>query len=274
MRSPDEELRSFGLSGYEARAYTASLGLDAAEASDIAKRANVPTGRIYDILNSLVEKRLLIVQGGRPKRYVAAPPSEALAHLLSLRRREFDEEYEGLTRAATELERRMLPKKREASSPFYRVMIGEQESRAFLAEKAHEARREIVLTLQFERYMPIDESVFSAYADAVARGVSVRALVRDEDIPRLLDSPYNDLIARTILPALGEGIDVRIVDRDQTPFAVVDQEKALVAVKNPLDSHAYFALVYVWDPAFARELSARFETLWAQGSLDMASIIG
>jgi sugar-specific transcriptional regulator TrmB len=272
VRDPAEELRSFGLSGYEAAAYLAVVEGGPA-ASEIAKRANVPTGRIYDTLNGLVEKRLLAVEEGRPKKYRAAPPADALAHLLTLRRRDFEERYESLTRAASELERRMMPRRKDGGSPFYRALIGEEASRAFLAEKAREARQEILLTLQFERHMPIDAQVFEAYAEAARRGVRVRALVPDGDIPKLLESPYNELIAETILPHLGSGVDVRVVEGEPSPFAVVDREKALIAVKNPLDVHAYFALIYVWDAAFARELADRFEKLWGQGNFDMAELV-
>jgi sugar-specific transcriptional regulator TrmB len=274
VRDPVEELRAFGLSTYEANAYVAALTLGAAEASAIAQEGNVPTGRIYDVLNGLVEKRILLAEDGRPKKYRAVPPSEALSQLLAARKRDFDERYQGLTRVATDLERRMSPRKRDEGSIFYRVLMGEEASRSFLAEKALEARKEIQLTLQFTRPMEVDEKVFAAYAAAAEQGVRVRAIVPDMDIPRLLESPYNELIARQIVPHLGRGIDVRVVDGAPHPFAIVDREKALVAVKNPLDAESYFALVYVWDPAFARELAGRFELLWSQGGVDVGDIAG
>lgn len=275
LRDVVEALKSFGLSGYEAGAYAAVLDLGACEANAVAQKADVPTGRIYDVLNGLVERRLLVVEGARPKRYRAVAPSAALAQLLAVRRREFDEQYASLTKRANELERRLEPRKRDAAAgTFYHVAVGETEARRFMAEKAREARKELLLTLRLERHMEVDEEVFAAYAEAAGRGVKIRALVPDADIPRILDSEYNDLIARTILPLLGETVDVRVVEGEQVPFAVVDREKAFVGVKNPLDPHAYFALVFVWDPAFAKDLADRFEKLWSTAGMDVADLAG
>lgn len=275
MQDGTDDLKSFGLSGYEAAAYAAVLQTGPCEASAVAQRADVPTGRIYDVLNGLVEKRLLVVDSMRPKRYRAAPPAAALASLLHSQRREFEERYESLTKLASDLERRLAPRKRDApTGAFYHVAVGETAARVHLAEKAREAKREILLTLQFERPLPVDEEVFGAYVEAADRGVSIRALVPDADIPKLLDSEYNELIARTILPKLGAGIDVRVLEGEATPFAVIDREKALIAVKNPLDPHAYFASVYLWDPAFAKDLAERFETLWREGAMDVGQMLG
>lgn len=264
-----DELKSFGLSTYEAASYYALLLAGPSEAGAIASKANVPSGRVYDVLNALVEKSLAQVQDGRPKLYRALTPRVALANLLSLKKRESDERYESLTRLASDIEKRLAPRVKDKTSGFYAVSIGESDGRVFLTEKVKEARTEILVNLEFKRYDPADVALFTAFEDAVKRGVRVRVLVRDEEIPYIVESPYNQLIADTMIPHLGTALDVRIIKGEQVPFGVIDQEKALVAVKNPLDPAAYFALVFVWDPAFGRDLHGKFEELWRGAEADL-----
>jgi len=269
-----EELKGFGLSTYEANAYAVLLRLSIADASTVAHKAEIPFGRVYDVLNGLVERGLLTMQDGRPKQYRAVQPRVAMSILLGQRKRDLDERYAELTRLASDLEKRLSPKVKKDPSSFYSASVGEAESRAFLVEKLAEATTSMDVNLEVQRYEPRDEELFHALVGAVDRGVRTRILVREADIPNILDSPVNELIARSMLPHLGKTLFVRVMEGEQVPFAVVDGEKALIGVKNPVDPKAYFATVFIWDPKFAAELSGRFEMLWNGAELDVASLVG
>lgn len=268
-----DELKGFGLSTYEANAYAALLRLGVADASTLAQKAEIPFGRVYDVLNGLAERGLLTLQDGRPKQYRAVAPRVALSLLLAQRKRELDERYSELTKLASDLEKRLSPKVKKDPSSFYSASVGEEESRAFLIEKLAEATTSMDVSLEIQRYQTQDEELFRALVGAVDRGVRTRILVRDVDIPNILESPVNDQIARSMLPHLGKNLFVKVTEGEQVPFAVVDGEKALIGVKNPVDPKAYFATVFIWDPKFATELGERFETLWKAAELDIAALI-
>lgn len=269
-----EELKGLGLSTYEAGAYSSLLRLGGADASTIAHKAGIPFGRVYDVLNGLVERGLLTMQDGRPKQYKAVQPRVAMSLLLAQRKRDLDERYAELTRLASDLEKRLSPKVKKDPSSFYSASVGEEESRAFLVEKLAEASASMDVNLEIQRYQPQDEDLFNALVAAVDRGVRTRILVREADIGNILESPVNERVARSMLPHLGKSLFVRVTEGEQVPFAVVDGEKALVGVKNPVDPKAYFATVFIWDPKFAGELSERFEALWKGAALDVAELIG
>jgi sugar-specific transcriptional regulator TrmB len=269
-----EELKGLGLSTYEASAYGTLLRLGIADASLVSQKASIPFGRVYDVLNTLVERGLLTLHEGRPKQYRAVQPRVAMSLLLAHRKRELDDHYAELTRLASDLEKRISPKVKKDPSSFYSAAVGEDESRAFLVEKLAEAAQSMDVSLEVQRYTPRDDDLFSALLAAVERGVRTRILLRDADIPRILDSPLNEMLARTMLPHLGKTLHVRIVEGEQVPFAVVDGEKAIVGMKNPADPAVYFAAVYIWDPKFASELSERFESLWQRADLDVGQLVG
>lgn len=152
--------------------------------------------------------------------------------------------------------------------------MGEEDSRAFLIEKLAEASRSMDVNLEVPEYKSQDKDLFDALVAAVERGVTTRILVRESDIPVILDSPLNEVIARTMLPHLGKRLHVRVVAGEPGPFAIVDREKAIVGVKNPVNPRSYFATVYLWDPKFAAELADRYEELWQGAELDVGELVG
>lgn len=71
-----KRLMGFGLTEYEARAYSGLLELEVATAGKLAELARVPRTKIYGALEGLAEKRLVTLVPERPMRYVAQPFAE------------------------------------------------------------------------------------------------------------------------------------------------------------------------------------------------------
>ncbi len=76
-----ERLKKLGLNNYESRAYLVLLKLGNAVADEIAIKAKIPMGRIYDVLSSLEEAHLVLTQTTRPKRYTPVGPATSLKRL-------------------------------------------------------------------------------------------------------------------------------------------------------------------------------------------------
>jgi len=76
-------LRKLGLTDYEARAYVNLLSLGWASALKICRTSGIPYSRVYGVLSRLRERGWIEVQGGRPARYTARPPAEALKIFLA-----------------------------------------------------------------------------------------------------------------------------------------------------------------------------------------------
>ncbi len=74
-------LERLGLSEYESKAYVALLRKDGATASEIANESKVPRTRIYDVLNSLIEKEFIDPEKSRPIKFYARPVEETILRL-------------------------------------------------------------------------------------------------------------------------------------------------------------------------------------------------
>ncbi|MEM5802194.1 MAG: helix-turn-helix domain-containing protein [Candidatus Aenigmatarchaeota archaeon] len=73
-----DALKSIGLNLYERNLWVALLARGTSTAGELATLANVPRSRAYDVLQSLAEKGFVIIQTGKPIKFVAVSPEEAL----------------------------------------------------------------------------------------------------------------------------------------------------------------------------------------------------
>lgn len=73
-----DALKGIGLNLYERKLWAALLAKGTATAGELSGIANVPRSRTYDVLQTLADRGFVIVQTGKPLRYVAVPPLESL----------------------------------------------------------------------------------------------------------------------------------------------------------------------------------------------------
>lgn len=271
---PLDGLKALGLTQYEASVYTYLLGHGAVEARAISRGADVPSGRVYDALHSLADMGAVEVVPGRPKRFKALAPQVALGELLSRRRVEMDQQFDEMAREAARLETVLAPKAREQPRPVLNVSIGEEKGHAFLATQVARARERIDASLRMDvKLEPKDVEVFRSLAQAVERGVKVRAVLPDTDLARALESPLVGEVLELLGPHLGEGLGVRLSPQAVVPFTVLDGEGVALGVKNPLDPGRYFAFLFVHDPPFARNLGQKFDELWESAERDVLDVL-
>ncbi|PNV77413.1 MAG: hypothetical protein C0200_06290 [Thermoproteota archaeon] len=78
-------MRALGLSSYEAKAYTALLLHGPLTSTELASHGGIPQPRVYDIIRGLVEKGLVQISHGRPKKFSAISPEVALKNYVMRR---------------------------------------------------------------------------------------------------------------------------------------------------------------------------------------------
>ena len=80
-----KSLEGIGFSKRETSVYLALLELGKATVSQIARKANINRTTGYDILDNLVNKRLVSVSGKEPKQEYVAESPEGIIELLEER---------------------------------------------------------------------------------------------------------------------------------------------------------------------------------------------
>ena len=273
-------LTALGLSTYEADAYMALISKGMSNADEISKRAKIPYGRIYSVLNSLVGRDLVNVQNSRPKVFSPIEPKLALKRLLEAQKSFFDNEYSQLIHLAKEVEGSLndiVPKKQD-SSMFWTVAVEKGDVEQLNSQHFDEAQKEIAVfignaELHYEEGKNKFLVLYEKLEEAAKRNVRIRILFgfRDlQSLPALLED------------ASGRGVEIlphnldwfRFVESTAAPFEIFDGERVFVKVGNPVNQFEFIAAIAVWDPKLAHELTSKFTQLWKKGkklNLDLVS---
>src|SRR3989337_2263830 len=76
--------RYFSLNLYEVKIWTALLSRGVSTAGELSDIANVPRSRSYDVLESLEKKGFVVMKIGKPIKYIAVAPTEAVERIKRL----------------------------------------------------------------------------------------------------------------------------------------------------------------------------------------------
>lgn len=73
-----DSLKTIGLNKYERNLWTALISRGSSTAGELSDISNVPRSRCYDVLESLATRGFVVVQPGKPMKYIAINPKESL----------------------------------------------------------------------------------------------------------------------------------------------------------------------------------------------------
>ncbi len=263
-----EKLKKLGLTGYEAQAYLTLLKLGDAEADEIAINAKIPMGRIYNVLSSLEETRLVRAQDTRPRRYACVEPEAALERLSRNKLEELKQISSEIEALADDLKSELSGvEARKTEKSFWTVAIGDkshelvrecisgstEELLVFMASRMTSER--LKKDLLNEEHLELIDTL----KDALKRGVEIKAILsKDVDFSLLESSPA----IKKLLENMGDRFNCRLAEIPATPFDIIDGENVLLQMLNPINPEELFAVVNIRDVKLAEELRKKFYELW------------
>src|SRR6201999_1448209 len=95
-----QRLQAMGLNAYEARSYLVLVGHPRFKALELAARAHVPRQKIYEVLDSLVEKGFAQVVQEKTKLFSAVEPALAIPSYIVRRRQTLEHQLAEQSQAA------------------------------------------------------------------------------------------------------------------------------------------------------------------------------
>lgn len=260
------QLQQVGLNAYEARSYLVLMGHLRFKALELAARAQVPRQKIYEVLDSLVEKGFAQVVQEKTKLFSAVDPALAVPGFLARRSRALQNELTEQSRLATSL----IEDLQEA----YKGGQGGRGTLDFLnlvsdpTQTAIHYRRMLKnVTSDYAEFLrppfaadPFDENLIK---NAAIRGVHCRLLIEAGLIDqehRLRLSRYQDF-----------GIEVRFLDNLPLKLALFDVNAGLVALLDPVLTKPSWTSVIFEHKGFAEAMSGLFESYWRRAQQRIAS---
>jgi len=226
-------LRSIGLNQYEAQAYASLLLFGEATAGELSNRAEVPRPRVYDIINRLEKKGFVVVEPGRPVKYRAVPPKQAIQSYLQLKEEEFKKEYERIKNIAEQLEREHGPKIRKESEGGVWVLNTDNVLRTSIQNLISGAQESVIVTMTPEFFGEYGNTILPALQQAAAKGVNVTVIT-----PKGMKGTF----------AVSGDAEVVESNVELPPSILVDDKKVVLAI--PDESKA----MLVDHPEFAKTL--------------------
>ncbi len=255
------KLQQVGLNAYESRSYLVLLGHPRFKALELAARAHVPRQKVYEVLDSLVEKGFAQVVQEKTKLFSAIDPSLALPSYLSRRTRVLQHELNEQTRLASGL----IEDLRSAYAP----ALGENGTLDFLnvindeTQTALHYRR--MLNRAAARYDefsrppfavdPLDERLVH---EAAGKGIACRLLMEN--------ATANQQSGVHVDGYRAAGVQIRFLDRLPMKLALFDSQCGLVALLDPVITRQSWTTVVFEHAGFAEAMAAFFESYWVRAA--------
>lgn len=257
-------LQDIGLTAYEAAAYLSLLKFGVSEANLICRDAEVPYGKIYTVLESLVGKGFVEVQASRPKKFRAVDPEMALDFLFERRKSEFEKEITVLKGFVEEAKQvlKTVPTQKRKDEVFWTTAVTESEIRKFAISTYGEIKKSVLVIPPFFG-MPIVPSLLPEILKAIDRGVKIRLLGSHRFTA--LSSMFS-LLGDENFDKFKKGMEIRLAQRSfNSCFGIFDDSVVVLFQLHPQDNDRVLSVVKIRDPGLAKNLSTEFELIWNGG---------
>jgi HTH-type transcriptional regulator, sugar sensing transcriptional regulator len=253
------KLQQVGLNAYEARSYMVLLGHPRFKALELAARAHVPRQKIYEVLDSLVEKGFAQVVQERTKLFSGIDPSLAIPSYLGRRSKMLQTELTEQSRLASGLIEDLRISFLEGQDgrgtlDFLSLVNDPMQTAVHYRRMLAAAGREYV---EFSRppfaVDPLDEQMVK---DAATRGVACRLLIEA--------GPIDEDHRSRLIEYRGVGIEIRFAERLPMKLALFDSKCGLVALLDPVLTRPAWTAVIFEHGGFAEAMAGLFETYWCR----------
>lgn len=245
-----------GLTQYEARAYAALIRRDGSTPAEVARVAGVPRPRIYDVMDSLVAKGLVVVRPGRAAKFAAVRPAEATGLLVDAHRARLaalEAEAGAVTAALT-------PAFVEGSAyedplDYIEVIRSPEAVAKRFAELLDSVEREV---------LSFTKSPFAVQIDENDAGLDVTRTRRVRTVYELsvLQDPATVSAIRRFVDA---GEQARFVAELPMKLQIIDERLVMLAMADPVAGQGGLTTVVIENAQLAGCLRLAFEQVWASG---------
>lgn len=263
------KLQQVGLNAYEARSYIVLMGHARFKALELAGRAHVPRQKIYEVLDSLVEKGFAQVVQDKTKLFSAVDPSLAIPGFVARRGKalQFEQlEQERLACLLIQDLREIFQEGqgREDALEFLSLVNDSAQAAVHYRRMLEAASREYA---EFCRYpFEADPLNDQHLKDAAGRGVNCRLLVEA--------APPDEAYAERLEDYRKHGVMVRFCDRLPLKLALIDDRRGLLTLLDPVKATPLWRSVVFEHGGFAEAMSKLFESYWCQSRAEAGGAEG
>lgn len=254
---PVNDLVALGLARYEARVYLALVRRESYTAAEVAREADVPRQRVYDVLDALVRRRLATAHPGRVATFSAVAPELAVARLMALQR----EALERLDRVSSELTAALVPiwtdgRTQTDRLDYIEVLRDPKSIAEAFADIQNQATRELLTFCKPPFVAPMLNAPGLKVVRRLRRsGGAVRAIYTQ-------DALADDEVLENVRRFGAAGEESRFTAHLPLKLVVADASLVLCDMPDPVAGTGATTALYIEHPALAACLRLAFMTVW------------
>jgi len=250
-------LQQMGLNAYEARSYLVLIGHPRFKALELAARAHVPRQKIYEVLDSLVEKGFAQVVQEKTKLFSAVEPGLALPAYLERQREHLELQFADQKRHAHSLVHELKQAYTEGQGgrgtlDYLRIVSDSSQIANHYRSMLGGVLKEY---LEFSRAPyavdPLDEQMVQ---QARGRGVCCRILLEDGALDEAHQNRLRDYAV--------SGIEIRRAPSLPMKLALFDGTQGLIALLDPVITRPSWTAVVFDHEGFGEAMRGLFESYW------------
>jgi hypothetical protein len=254
-------LQQLGLNAYEARSYLVLLGHPRFKALELAARAHVPRQKIYEVLDSLLEKGFAQVVQEKTKLFSAVEPALAIPSFLARKRQLMEHALVDQSRVGSALVDDLKDVYSEGQGgrgtlDYLRIVTDPAQTAAEYRSMLSAVQTEY---LEFSRppyaVDPLGEQLVK---QARLRGVCCRLLLESA----ALDEPHLQRLEEYV----SAGVEVRQVESLPMKLAVFDGRQGLIALLDPVITRPAWTAVVFDHEGMGQAMKGLFEDHWRRGA--------
>ncbi|MGW2488164.1 TrmB family transcriptional regulator [Streptomyces sp. NPDC001606] len=255
------DLMSLGLPRYEARVYLTLIRRGTYTAAEVAREADVPRQRVYDVLDALVRRQLATAHPGRVATYSAVTPELALSRLMTVQR-ESVERLERVSQGLAGLLQPLWSQGRAHTDPldYIEILRDPKAIAERFADIQRQARHELLTFCKPPFVAPAENTEGIAVVRRLHRaGGTVRAIYLDE---ALTDPGTREHVSR--FAAAGE--EARFAPDLPLKLVIADASLVLCDMPDPVAGAGTTTTLFIEHPALATCLRLAFHTVWQEAT--------
>ncbi len=250
-----DDLLEIGLTEYEAKVYSAMIHQDLLTATDITKFGGVPRGRVYDIINQLIDKGFCLTVPGVVKKFRAVEPEAAIANLI--------EQHQSKQQRMVDIAKKLQDKyntKKENTTPFdfIQVLTSKQSQVKKFRELVEDAT-DFIMAFTKKPYAinpDIDDikKVSAPFKKIIDSGVQVKTIYEADDSTE----HFADWVS--YFQSIGE--QIRIAESLPVKMLISDNKTVMISLTNQATASFSVSSMVVDHTDLTAALIKLFEFYW------------
>jgi hypothetical protein len=249
-------LVELGLSRYEAKAYLTLIQRESYVASELAVATGIPRPRIYDVLNSLISRGVVLDLPGPVTRYVGRDPLAAVDRLLAVQRQALSGlEAQSAALATGMRDGSLIGRGDTAPLGCVEVLRDSVLLGAQFVELLRSAQSQLLTFSRPPYALPNNQVGLAATQRITHAGGDVRCIYET----RALDDPA---VVAEALQFIQAGEDARVAEEVPMKLCLADGHRALLSLADPTADGIASTNILIEHRALTLSLYWAFETLW------------